>query len=437
MSFKVAIVGRPNVGKSTLFNRLVDKRIAITDDKSGTTRDRLYGTVNWLSKQFSVIDTGGLDFKSTTFSELIKNQVELAILEADLILFLTDAYDGLLADDEEIKKLLLKRKKTVLCVVNKVDSNDFLEKTYDFYSLGFDDVVCISAYHGRGIGDLLDKIISYMVETDSIDNESKIPFCIIGRPNVGKSSLTNAILGFERVIVSEVPGTTLDPTHTFFERDNKEYVVVDTAGIRKTSKFEEALEKYSLFRTIDVVEQSDVCLLVIDGSVGVQEQDKHVCSYITDANKAIVIIVNKWDLVEKETNTMKEMEDKIRDEFKFLSYAEIVFLSSLENKRIDKIFGPIDRAYENFHKKIKTSIINEILNDAILFTPPQPFNQKKAKFYYALQVGTCPPKISIYVNEPLSVHFSYERYLINQFNKSIDFTGTPLLLFFERKITTD
>ena len=437
MSFRVAIVGRPNVGKSTLFNRLVEKRIAITDEKSGTTRDRIFGKCEWLTKTFFVIDTGGIDFDGLPFSELIKKQVDIAIKQADVVLFLCDGKLGINKDDEVISKMLRQKNKDIILVVNKVDGPDIMNNFYDFYSLGFKDTLAISSYHGLGIGELLDLIVSRMKDESVPVPSGVIPFTIIGRQNVGKSSLTNAILNDNRVIVSETPGTTLDSIDTYFEKNGQQYVVIDTAGIVKKAKIDEDIDKYSLIRTVDAIDRADVCLLVIDGSVGVSALDNHVSSYITEASKAAVIVVNKWDLVPKDTNTMVKMEEEIRTHFKYMDYAEIVFISALYKERIDKIFEPILRAYQNYHKEIKTSLINEIIGEASLYNPPKLFNKKVAKFAYGTQIGYCPPKIKIYVNDPLCVHFSYQRYLINYFNKTIDLKGTPLVLLFEKKEDND
>jgi GTP-binding protein len=433
MPFKIAIVGRPNVGKSTLFNRIVEKRIAITDDVSGTTRDRIYGESDWLNKKFFIIDTGGIDFEKSTLKELINKQVYIGIEEADLILFVIDGKTHLVSDDIEISLMLHKSKKPVICVINKVDDKDSEVDNYDSFSLGFDDYYFISAYHGKGIGDLLDRALQFYNEKEFEIDTERISFCIIGRPNVGKSSLVNAILNENRVVVSSIPGTTHDAIDSLFEYQDRKYRVVDTAGIMKKSKIDESVDLYSLLRAIDSIERCDVCLFMLDGQTGVIDVDKHVISYITDKRKAVVIVVNKWDLVEKETNTMKEIELKIKETFKFLDYAEIVFISALNKTRIDKIFGPINSAYENYHKNIKTSVLNEILSEAVLLTPPQPFNHKKAQFYYATQSAICPPTFKIFVNEPLCVHFSYERYLINQFNKAINFKGSPIVLEFIKK----
>ncbi len=433
MPFKVAIVGRPNVGKSSLFNRLVGERYAITDDQAGITRDRIYGRAEWLTKNFRVIDTGGIDIGDAPFLNQIKAQAQVAMDEADAIIFVVDGKTGLTDADYYIAKMLYQADKPIILVVNKIDDVNQMQNIYEFYALGFGDPIGISAHHGLGTGDLADKIIEYFTEDDVDYDEDTINFCIVGRPNVGKSSLTNAILGEERVIVSEISGTTRDAIDTPFKKDRQNYVVIDTAGINKRGRIYEDADKYSLLRAIAGLERSDVALLVIDGSEGIIEQDKHVAGYIMDASKAVVIVVNKWDAVEKDEKTMRKMEKSIKEEFKFLDYAEIVFLSAKERNRVQTIFPALNLAYENYHKRIETRILNELLTDSVMMNPPAIFNRGKASFNYMTQVAVKPPTFLIFVNNPDYIHFSYERYLKNQFRAAIDFTGTPIRFVFRKK----
>ncbi len=433
MPYKVAIVGRPNVGKSSLFNRLVGERYAITDDQAGVTRDRIYGRAEWLTKNFRVIDTGGIDIGDAPFLKQIKAQAQMAMDEADTIVFVVDGKTGLTDADYYISKMLYGADKPVILVVNKIDDVNQLQNIYEFYSLGFGDPIGISAHHGLGTGDLADKIIEHFTEEDVPYDDEILRFCVVGRPNVGKSSLTNAILGEERVIVSEISGTTRDAIDTQFKKDKKEYVVIDTAGINKRGRIYEDTEKYSVLRALAGLERSDVALLVIDGEQGVIEQDKHVAGYILEAAKAVVIVVNKWDAVEKNEKTMRKMEKSIREEFKFLDYAEIVFVSAKERERIQTIFPALNLAYDNYQKEVQTRILNELLVDSVMMNPPAIFNRGKASFNYMTQVSIKPPTFLIFVNNPDYIHFSYSRYLQNQFRAAIDFTGTPIRFVFRKK----
>ncbi|PKK98638.1 MAG: ribosome biogenesis GTPase Der [Tenericutes bacterium HGW-Tenericutes-2] len=433
MPYKVAIVGRPNVGKSSLFNRLVGSRLSITDDQPGVTRDRIYATAEWLTKNFRVIDTGGIDIGDAPFLTQIKAQAQVAMDEADTIIFVVDGKNGLVDSDYYIAKLLYKTEKPVILAVNKIDDVNQISNTYEFYALGFGDPIAVSSIHGIGIGDLLDKVISYMTEEDQVYDDSVIQFSIVGRPNVGKSSLTNAILGEERVIVSEISGTTRDAIDTQFRKDKKDYVVIDTAGIKKRGKVYENTDKYSVLRALSAIERSDIALLVIDGNEGVIEQDKHVAGYISDYHKGVVIVVNKWDLIEKDDKTMKKMEEKIRDEFKFLEYAQVVFISAKNNSRVQTIFPAINLAYENYHKTVQTSILNDLISDAVAMNPTPIHNHGKAQFNYSTQVAIKPPTFVLFVNNPDFVHFSYLRYLNNQLREKIDFTGTPIKLLLRKK----
>jgi GTPase len=434
MPFKVAIVGRPNVGKSSLFNRIVGSRLSITDDQAGITRDRLYAKAEWLTKNFRVIDTGGIDIGDAPFLTQIKAQAQIAMDEADVIVFVVDGLQGLQESDYYIAKLLYKSEKPIILAVNKIDDLSLVSSAYEFYALGFGDPIAVSTIHGIGIGDLLDQIISYMTTDDQTYDDTVVQFCIVGRPNVGKSSLTNAILGEERVIVSDIPGTTMDAIDTRFKKDKKEYVVIDTAGIKKRGKVYENADKYSVLRALSALERSDIALLVIDGEEGVIEQDKHVAGYIKEYGKAVVIVVNKWDLVLKDDKTMKKMEEKIKEEFKFLDFAEVVFVAAKENSRIHTIFPALNLAYENYQKQITTSILNEVIDDAVAMNPTPIHNRGKAQFSYVTQVAIKPPAFVLFVNSPDYVHFSYERYLENRLRSAFDFTGTPIKLILRKKV---
>ena len=430
---KVAIVGRPNVGKSTLFNRIIGTRLSITDDQPGVTRDRIYSKASWLSKEFFLIDTGGIELGDAPFLTEIKAQAEIAMDEADVIIFVVDCRTGVTDDDTYIAKILYKTKKPVILAVNKVDDQKFRENIYEFYALGFGDPLPISSSHGIGTGNLLDKIIEDLPKKVQEENDDAIKFAIIGRPNVGKSSLTNTLLNENRDIVSPIEGTTRDAIDSRFTAYGKEYVVIDTAGLKKRGKIYENVEKYSSIRSIDSIERADVVLLMLDASTGILEQDTHVGQYIEEFNKPCIIVVNKWDLIDKDSKTMQRWTDDIRGTFKYLDYAPIVFLSALENKRVQTLFPEINRAHEAYHKRINTSTINDVVSDSMLMFPPSEFNGGILKVYYASQVGIEPPTFAIFVNEPKYLHFSYYRYLENQIRKNFDFFATPIKLEFRKR----
>ena len=430
---KVAIVGRPNVGKSTLFNRIIGERLSITDDQPGVTRDRIYSKASWLSKEFFVIDTGGIEISDAPFQTEIKAQAEIAMEEADVIVFVVDCRSGVTDDDTFIAKLLYKTKKPVLLAVNKVDDQKFKENVYEFYSLGFGDPIPLSSSHGIGVGNLLDSVINHFPIEKVEDNDDAIKFCLIGRPNVGKSSLTNTLLNDNRVIVSDIAGTTRDTIDTRFKANGREYVVIDTAGLRKRGKIYENVEKYSVIRSVDAIGRSDVVLLVLDASTGMIDQDMHVGQYIEEYNKPCIIVVNKWDLIEKNSKTMQEWTDDIRSNFKYLSHAPIVFLSAKENKRVHTLFPSIIEAYEAYHRRIQTSTLNDVIADAVAMFPPSEFNGGKIRIYYTSQVGVEPPTFAVFVNEPKYLHFSYYRYLENQIRKNFDFFATPIKLEFRKR----
>ncbi len=430
---KVAIVGRPNVGKSTLFNRIIGTRLSITDDSPGVTRDRIYSKATWMMKDFFLIDTGGIELSDAPFLTEIKAQAEIAMEEADVIIFVVDCRSGVTDDDTYIAKLLYKTKKPVILAVNKVDDQKFKDNIYDFYALGFDDPIPTSSSHGVGVGNLLDKVIELIPQKVTEEKDSAIRFCLIGRPNVGKSSLVNTLLNDNRVIVSPISGTTRDTIDTRFKSNGKEYVVIDTAGLRKRGKIYENIEKYSVIRSVDAIGRSDVVLLVLDASTGIIDQDTHVGQYIEEFRRPCIIVVNKWDLVDKDSKTMKKWEEDIRSTYKYLDYAPIVFLSALENKRVHTLFPAIDTAYEAYHRRIATSVINDVIQDSALMFPPSEFNGGKIKIYYASQVGVEPPTFAIFVNEPKYLHFSYYRYLENQIRKNFDFYATPIKLEFRKR----
>lgn len=429
----VAIVGRPNVGKSSIFNRLVEEKSAITDDQSGITRDRLYGKCEWLDQEFSVIDTGGIEIKNVPFMEEIIAQAELAIDEADLIIFVVDGRVGLTTQDMDVMNILHRTKKPVIVAANKIDDFNLKDNIYDFYSLGVSEVYPVSALHGIGIGDMLDQIVNLLPEKKTKSNKEAIEFCIIGQPNVGKSSLTNAILGTDRVIVSDIAGTTRDAIDTPFVRDGKNYVVIDTAGIRKQGKVYENAEKYSFLRAIKAVERASITLLVLDGSKSIEEQDKRIAGYPIEANSGVIIVVNKWDLVEKDNKTMNQYIENIRSHFLYLSYAPIVFVSALNNERIYTLFEEINRVYENYTRRIPTNVINDVVMDATLLYPASTFNGGVLKVNYASQVSTNPPTFVFFVNDGKYLHFSYQRYLENQLRKNFMFEGCPIKMIFRKK----
>ena len=422
----VAVVGRPNVGKSTLFNALAGSRISIVEDTPGVTRDRIYAKASWLTKEFSVIDTGGIELENASFTTQIKMQAEIAIEEADVIVFVVNGREGITKEDEYVARLLQKSRKPIILVVNKIDDNQFRDYIYEFYALGVGDPIPVSGSHGIGIGDLLDQIINQLDLQDEETNEDEISFSIIGRPNVGKSSLTNAILGEERVIVSNIEGTTRDAIDTPFVKDGQKYRVVDTAGMRKKGKVYENIEKYSILRALTSIEKSDVILVVIDGETGIREQDKHVAGYAHEAGKGVVIVYNKWDLVDKDEKTMQKKQKEIYEQFKYLDYARIVFTSAKTGQRVDQIFPLIQESYENSRKRVQTSVLNDVLVDAQLMNPTTTFNGGRLKIFYANQVAVCPPTFVLFSNDPQYLHFSYKRYLENRLREAFGFEGTPI-----------
>ena len=428
----VALVGRPNVGKSTLFNKLVGKKISIIEDTPGVTRDRIYSEINYANYRFNLIDTGGIDVSKEIFNDEIKIQVEIAIDESDVIVFLVDGMEGITSNDLAVRDMLRRTNKRVIVAINKCDNKLSEEHLYDFYELGFDEYVTISGEHSRGLTELLDTIVKDFPEYNSeLEKDERIKFSIIGRPNVGKSSLVNALLGEERSIVSDVAGTTRDSTDSIFKYHDKEYVVIDTAGIRKRGKIYENVEKYSLLRSLKAIDRSDICILVIDSTVGIIEHDKHIIGLSLEKGKGLIIVVNKWDVPNEKS--MKEYTDLIRSEFQFLSYVPIVFLSAKTKKRIHTLMPEVVKISENIKKEVKTSVLNNVINDAYLLNLPPSYKGRRLKIYFVNQEGVCPPKFVFHVNDKKLVHFSYYRYLENKIRESFDFYGTPITLMFKNR----
>ena len=428
----VALVGKPNVGKSTLFNRLVGKKVSIIEDTPGITRDRIYGNVNFENKSFSLIDTGGIEIGNDNFNKEISAQASLAIDEADLVLFVVDGKDGLTSDDFKVRDMLQKINNKVIVVINKSDSKRLKDNEYEFYELGFSKYIKVSGEQGNGIYDLLDEIIKVIPQYEE-EIDDTIKFSIIGRPNVGKSSLVNALLNEDRVIVSNVAGTTRDAIDTKFTYHGNIYTVIDTAGMRKKGKIYEAVEKYSLLRSMRAIDRSDVCVLVINAEEGIIEHDKHIAGYAIEAGKPVVIVVNKWDIIEDKDIMMKKWKQDIQNHFQFMPYAKVVFLSALTKKRIHTLMPEILTSYENSKKVIKTSLLNSVIMDAYSLNLPPSYKGKRLKIYFSSQVKNSPPTFNIQVNSKGLVHFSYERYLENKIRESFDFSGTPIVIQFKNK----
>lgn len=427
----VALVGRPNVGKSTIFNKIVGAKISIIEDTPGVTRDRIYSEAVYKNFKFNLIDTGGIDVSKEVFNDEIKVQATIAIDEADVIVFVVDGKEGLSQNDLAVRDMLRKCNKKIIVAVNKVDVKASQEHLYDFYELGFDDYIWISAEHNIGMGELLDSITEDFKETDVIEEDSRLKFCVIGRPNVGKSSLINALLNEERVIVSDVAGTTRDSIDTSFKYQGEEFVVIDTAGMRKKGKIYESVEKYSLIRSLRAIDRSDLCLLVVNAEEGIIEHDKHIASYALEKGKGLIIVVNKWDTVENPN--VKEYEKIVRSEFQFLSYAPIVYLSALTKKRLHTLMPEVLKVSENIKREFKTSVLNEVINDAYQLNLPPSYKGKRLKIYFVNQSGTKPPKFTFHVNNKGLVHFSYERYLENKLRENLELEGTPIVLQFKNR----
>ena len=434
----VCLVGRPNTGKSSLFNKLIRQRKAIISDMPGVTRDRLYGHVEYNNKVFSLIDTGGIDLENATFNENIKMQAEIGIEEADIIVFVVDGREDLTLNDQAINTMLRKTNKRVILAINKIDAPSLDDNVYNFYELGIEEMINISVENNRNIKSLLDLITKDMVDYESPINDHVCKFSIIGRPNVGKSSLVNAILGEEdRQIVSNIAGTTRDSNDTEFIYDHQKYVVVDTAGMRKKGKIYENIEKYSLLRSLQSIEESDVCVVVISAEEGIIEHDKHIVEYALEAHKAIVLVVNKWDTVDNKDEAIKEWNKKIENEFQFIPYVQVVYLSALTKSRIHTLMPAIIKAYDSYTKEVQTSILNDVIRDAVNLHEAPSYRNRRLKIYFVRQTGVCPPKFTFNVNDKGLVHFSYYRYLENKIRESIDLDGTPIIFQFKNKDEDD
>lgn len=430
----VAIVGRPNVGKSTIFNRIAGQRISIVEDIPGVTRDRIYAKSEWMGQKFNMIDTGGIDIGDEPFVTQITEQAQIAIEEADVIVFLVSAKEGVTDADEKVARILYQTDKPVILAVNKVDNPELRAEIYDFYSLGFGDPVPVSGTHGIGTGDLLDLICKSFPKREAVAEDQTVKFSFIGRPNVGKSSLVNAILGENRVIVSNIEGTTRDAIDTkFVTEDDTEFTMIDTAGIRKKGKVYESTEKYSVLRALQAIDRSDVVCVVLNAEEGIREQDKHVAGYAHEAGRGIIIVVNKWDTLKKDNHTMKDFENLIRQEFQYLSYAPIIFVSAKTKQRLANLPALIKRVNANHERRIASAVLNDVVMDAIAHNPTPTDNGKRLRVYYATQVAVKPPTFVIFVNDPELMHFSYERFLENQIRAAFDFEGTPIHLIERRR----
>ena len=426
----VALVGRPNVGKSTLFNKIVGKKISIIEDTPGVTRDRIYQEAIYNQKKFYLVDTGGIDTSNEKFNDEIKMQAEIAIKEADIVIFMVDGKEGLTSNDLIIKEILRKSQKKVIVAINKMDVKEAENNIYDFYELGFDTYIPISSIHNIGYIELMDTVTNDFKEKEE-QEDNRLRFSIIGRPNVGKSSLMNALLNEERVVVSNIAGTTRDSIDSVLKYNGEEFVIIDTAGMRKKGKVFESIEKYSLFRSLKSIDNSDICLVVINAEEGITEHDKHIAGYAIEKGKGLIFVVNKWDTV-KDT-TIQEFEKLMRAEFQFATYAPIVYLSALTKKRIHTLMPEVIKVAENIKKEIKTSLINEVILDAYQLNIPPSYKGKRLKIYFTSQTGTKPPKFTFRVNSKGLVHFSYERYLENKIRENFDFTGTPIVLQFKNR----
>ncbi len=427
----VALVGRPNVGKSTLFNKIVGQKIAIIEDTPGVTRDRLYSDATYNGYQFHVIDTGGIDISDVPFNEEIKIQAEIAINEADVVVFIVDGKEGLTQNDFVVRDILRKSNKKIIVAINKMDHKEAKNNLYDFYELGFDNYIPISGIHNLGFVELMDAICLDFKQQEASSEDTRLKFCMIGRPNVGKSSLTNALLNEERVVVSNVAGTTRDSIDSVFKYNGEEYVVIDTAGMRKKGKVFESIEKYSLLRSLRAIDRSDICLVIINAEEGIMEHDKHIAGYAIEKGKGLILVVNKWDTVTDVS--IKDYTKLIRSEFQFATYAPIVFLSALTKKRLHTLMPEIIKVKENIKREIKTSVLNDIIMDAYQLNPPPSYKTNRLKIYFVSQTGIQPPKFTFRVNNKGLIHFSYERYLENKLRENFELTGTPIVLQFKNR----
>jgi len=425
----VAVVGRPNVGKSTLFNKLVGKRLSIVEDTPGVTRDRIYSECEWRNRKFMVVDTGGIEPQSDDIIlSQMRRQAELAIQRADVIVFITDMKTGVTADDYDVSRMLRKSGKPIVLCVNKCDSiGEPPAEFYEFYSLGLGDPIAISAAHGHGSGDMLDEIFKYFPENDEEEyDEEYVKVAVIGKPNVGKSSLINRIAGEERVIVSDIAGTTRDATDTIIENEHGKYVFIDTAGIRRKSKVLEKIEHYSVLRAYMAVDRSDVCVILIDASVGFTEQDSKVAGYAHEQGKACIVAINKWDAIEKTTNTMDEFKNKLKEDFSFMSYVPFIFISAKTGQRVEKLFDMINNVNRQNSMRVTTGMLNDVLSYATTRVQPPSDKGKRLKIYYMTQPSTKPPTFVVFVNRADLFHFSYQRYLENQIRQTFGLEGTPV-----------
>lgn len=431
----VAIVGRPNVGKSTLFNKLAGKRISIVQDTPGVTRDRVYAEAEWLNYNFTMIDTGGIEPENNDIIvKQMRRQANIAIETADVIVFIVDGKEGLTAADNEVATMLRKSKKPVVLVVNKVDSLKDEDNAWEFYNLGIGDPITISATQALGLGDMLDKVVENFDKSIYDEEEDEyIRIAMIGKPNVGKSSLINKLLGEDRVIVSDVPGTTRDAIDSYLETEEGKFILIDTAGLRRKSKVKEEIERYSVVRTYAAIERADICILMIDATEGVTEQDEKIIGYAHEMRKAIMVIVNKWDLIEKDDKTLDKFKKELQGNLKFLSYAEYLFISALTGQRTHKVLEMARYCYDNYSKRISTGILNDVISKAVLMKEPPTVGLKRLKIYYATQVATRPPKFVFFVNDESARHFSYERYIENQLRDSFDFKGTGIQIEYRQR----
>lgn len=433
----VAIVGRPNVGKSTFFNRIVGQRISIVEDTPGVTRDRLYADAEWCGHSFTLIDTGGLEIKSEDVMwSHIRAQAQIAVETADVIVFMIDGKTGLTHEDYEVAAYLRKSRKPILLVVNKLDNNE-QHLLYDFYELGLGEPIGISAGQAKGLGDVLDEIVKLTGKYETEEKEEALKIAVVGKPNAGKSSLVNKLLGYDRVIVSDIAGTTRDAIDTRIKIGDKEYILIDTAGIRRKRSVEEDLEQYSVMRSLGAVRRADVCLIVIDSSEELSEQDVKIAGYVHEQGKPSVVVMNKWDVVEKDTYTIEKYNRKLKEELKFMDYFIPTYVSAKTGKRVDNLIKLAERAYENASRRISTGLLNDVLREAILTNEPPSKNGKRLKIYYVTEVSANPPTFVIFVNDDTLMHFSYRRYLENALRRSFDFEGTPVRLIIRNKNEKD
>ena len=431
----VAIVGRPNVGKSTLFNKLIGRRLSIVEDTPGVTRDRIYADAEWLTHSFTLIDTGGIEPESEDIIAVqMRRQAELAIETADVIVFLVDGREGMTAADEEVAAMLRKSNKPVVLAVNKLDAPKFNDAIYEFYSLGLGDPIIISAGQGLGLGDMLDEVCAHFPEEVEEEGEHPLNIAVVGKPNVGKSSLVNAILGEERCIVSNIPGTTRDAVDTAFTLDGEPYVLVDTAGIRRKRAVEdETIERYSVIRSLAAVRRADVVLIVVDAEQGLSEQDVKIAGYVHEEGKPSVLVVNKWDLIEKDTNTMNQFKKDMQVDLAFMDYVPFLFISAKTGQRVNKLLSAAKESYAQSVRRIKTGLLNDVVNEAISMTEPPAMSGRRLKIYYATEVSVQPPTFVFFVNDEALVHFSYRRYMENYFRKTFGFQGTPIKIIFRTR----